>query len=242
MMALFPTTEWINVAEAGGKDRSRAQLALAELCRSYWYPIYSFIRSRGHSSDQAAELTQEYFLRLLEGRLLRVADRAKGRFRTLLRTDCTFFLADQADRLRSHKRGKGVLPLPLDDAEQRYRMEASKMLDPGVLFDRDWALDLLQRAVDRLARDETAAGRAAVFDRLKGVLTDATRTAPYAAIAVDLGINESAVQAAVIRLRRRYRTVLRAEVAATLAPGDDGRVDEEEIDEEIRGLFAALAR
>jgi RNA polymerase sigma-70 factor (ECF subfamily) len=240
-MALFPTTQWGSVAVAVGPDSPEARDALAGLCRSYWYPIYVLIRSRGYDADEAADLTQDYFLRLLGGRLLRAADRSKGRFRALLRTDCAFFLADHHDRLRAHKRGPGVLPSP-EAADRRYRQESSERLDPDAQFDRAWALELLGRAVDRLARSEDAAGRATAFERLRGVLTDATRTAPYAAIAAELGTTEGAVQAAAVRLRHRYRAALRAEVAATLTPGDDGRVGEDAIDDEIRALFAALAR
>ncbi len=241
-MAVFPTTQWASVSDASDPASPGAPEAQATLCRAYWYPIYSFIRSRGYPADDAADLTQEYFLRLLGGRLLRAADRAKGRFRSLLRTDCVFFLADQRDRRQAKKRkAPGVLRFDVKDADRRYRLEPSGRLDPEALFDRAWALDLLGRAVDRLARGEAQAGRGLLFERLRPVLTDASLAAPYAEIAAELGTTEAAVQAAVVRLRRRYRAALREEVAATLDPGDGGRVDEAEIDDEIRDLFTALA-
>jgi DNA-directed RNA polymerase specialized sigma24 family protein len=238
-MAIFPTTQWSCIAEASDPDSPGAHAALAELCRSYWYPIYSLIRSRGHPPDEAADLTQDYFGRLLGGGLLRTADRRKGRFRSLLRTDCGYFLADQRDRRRARKRGGGRERLPLDiaDAERRYRLEPSDRLGPEPLFDRAWALDLLGRALDRLAREEATAGRGTTFERLRVVLTDGPRVVPYAAIAERLGTTEGAVEAAVRRLRGRYRVALRAEVAATL---DDP--SEAQVDDEIRDLFVALGR
>ena len=162
-MLPFPTTEWGRIAEAGDPDAPGARDALTSICQAYWYPIYSFVRSRGHGPDEAADLTQDYFGRLLEGRLLVVADRAKGRFRNLLRTDCGYFLADLRDRVRARKRGgdRARLSLDADDAEGRYRLEPYDRLDAGRLFDRTWTLSLLARAMDRLAGEESrpAGGR-----------------------------------------------------------------------------------
>ncbi len=238
-MARFPTTRWGSVAEAADPARPGAGDALAEICRRYWYPVYSFIRSRGHSADEAADLTQDYFARLLEGRLLAEADSRKGRFRTLLRTDCGYFLSDQRDRRRAHKRGGSAEPLPLDveDAERRYRLDPPGGRDPASLFDRAWALEMLGRALDRLGREEAEAGRAAAFERLRAVLTDGPRAVPYAALAEGLGTTVSAIQSAVQRLRRRYRLALRAEVAATL-----GGPSEADVDDEILALFEILGR
>jgi DNA-directed RNA polymerase specialized sigma24 family protein len=235
----FPTTQWGCVAEAGAPDSPGARDALSNLCQCYWYPIYSFVRSRGYPPDEAADLTQEYFGRLLEGRLLGAADRRKGRFRNLLRTDCGYFLADQRDRRRARKRGgdrdRLSLDADIDDAERRYRLEPCDRLDPERLFDRAWALDLLGRALDRLAAAESGAGRGAAFERLRVVLTDGPRVVPYATLAADLGTTEGAVEIAVRRLRGRYRAALRTEVAATL-----GDPSEAEVDDEIRDLFVAL--
>ncbi|HEX8204111.1 MAG TPA: hypothetical protein VF590_26780 [Isosphaeraceae bacterium] len=238
-MMPFPTTEWGCVAEAGDPDSPGARDALAVLCQGYWYPIYSFVRSRGYPPYEAADLTQEYFGRLLEGRLLGAADRRKGRFRNLLRTDCGYFLADQRDRRRARKRGgdRPWLSLDAEEAERRFGLELCDRIAPERLFDRAWALDLLGRALDRVAEAESAAGRGAAFERLRVVLTDGPRVVPYARLAADLGTTAEAVEIAVRRLRGRYRAALRAEVAATL-----GDPSEAEVDDEIRDLFVALGR
>ncbi len=221
----------------GSSPRSHA--ALAELCRAYWYPVYTLIRSRGCSADETADLTQDFFERLIEGRLLRVAELSKGRFRDLLRRDCGFFLADCRDRSRAPKRGGAVDQLSLDiaNAELRYGVEPCDRLDPERRFDRAWALDVLTRALDRLERQEDAAGRGANFSRLKPFLTDSERATPYATLARQIGTTVGAVKAAVGRLRARYRVAPRAEVAATLDDPSDASVDEE-----IRELFIALGQ
>jgi DNA-directed RNA polymerase specialized sigma24 family protein len=212
--------------------------ALAELCRVYWYPIYAMIRRRGHSPDDSGDLTQDFFTRLLDGRLIRAADRDRGRFRTFLRTDCGYFLSDQADRKRSIKHGGGARFVPIDgEAERRFSQELSDSSDPEVLFDRAWAVALLERAFDRLGRQEAEAGRGESFERLKTTLTDGSQSRPYAEIAADMATTVTAIQAAIVRLRRRYRAALRAEVASTL-----GTPTEPEIDDEIRSLWTVLSR
>jgi len=238
-MARFPTTQWNCVTEAGDPASSGADAAPAEICRCYWYPIYSFIRSRGHSAEETADLTQDYFVRLLEGRLLAAADSLKGRFRRLLRVDCEYFLADRRDRRLAGKRGGSRVHFSLDvkDAENRYRLEPSGGLDPASLFDRAWVLELLVRALDRLGREEVQAGRGEVFERLKPILTEGSRALPYALLAEELGTTSIAVQSAVQRLRRWYREALRAEVASTI-----GDVSEAEVDDEIHSLFEVLDR
>jgi RNA polymerase sigma-70 factor (ECF subfamily) len=236
-MAIFPTTSWPCVAEAANRESPGACAALAEICSGYWFPVYSFIRSRGHSADEAADLTQEYFARLLQSRLLAAADSRRGRFRTLLRADCDNFLSDQRDRRLAAKRGGARVQFSLDihDADRRYRLEPSDGLDPAALFDRAWVLEILVRALDRVGRQEARAGRGAAFERLKPVLTEDRRTVPYSVLAAELGTTPIAIQSAVQRLRRSYRQALRDEVATTL---DDP--NEAEVDDEIRSLFAAL--
>lgn len=236
-MAQFPTTHWGCVATAADPALPGADAAVAEICRIYWYPIYSFIRARGHSAEAAADLTQDYFVRLLEGRLLSAADRRKGRFRSLLRTDCGFFLADQNDRRQTRKRGggRGELSLDADAADQRFRLGPSDEVDPAVLFDRAWALDVLKRALDQLARSEAEAGRGEAFVHLREILSGEQPAVSYRILAGRLGITESAVDGALRRVRARFRAALRATVAATL---DDPT--EAEVDEEIRDLFKAL--
>lgn len=238
-MAPFPTTQWGFIAEAGDPDSSGVGLALAELCRTYWYPIYSFIRSRGHGPDEAADLTQEYFRHLLEGRLFASADRTKGRFRSLLRTDCDHFLGDRRDYQRALKRGgdRERVSLDIGDVERRYHLEPADALTPERLFDRTWAIQLLAEALARLEREEARAGRGAQFERLRPMLTDGRAGTSYAELAEELGTTAAALQSAAQRLRHRYREVLRAEVAATL-----GDPDPDSVDDEIRSLFVILGR
>lgn len=235
----FPTTHWSRVARAGDPAAPEARAALAELCAAYWYPIYALIRRGGRGPDEARDLTQDYFARLLERGTLAAADQGKGRFRAFLRTDCGFFLSHEHERGRAFKRGGGrdVVSIDARDAEGRYLREPVDETTPESLFDRAWALSLLDSVLDRLAREYADTGRAAQFEALQGVLGGAPQGDRYAALAARLGMSERAVQQAVRRLRKRYRALLREAIAATL---DDP--DEAAIDDEIRGLFAALGR
>jgi RNA polymerase sigma-70 factor (ECF subfamily) len=238
-MASFPTTQWCRIAEASNADSPAGAAARAELCRQYWYPIYSFIRSRGHSPDEASDLTQDYFCRLLEGGLLAAADQSKGRFRSLLRVDCGYFLADRRDHERAQKRGgdHNHLSLDIHDAERRYTLEPTDHLCPDRLFDRNWALELLDRALRSVALEEAASGRGATFETLRPALTDQPRNMPSGALAERTGTTVAAVRSALQRLRFRYRQALRAEVAATLADPSEA-----EVDDEIRALFLVFSR
>jgi RNA polymerase sigma-70 factor (ECF subfamily) len=233
----FPTTRWSRVLAAGGRSTADAGAALAELCAGYWYPVYALIRRNGYDPDAAADLTQDYFARLLEKGTLAAVDPARGHFRAFLRTDCGFFLADVRDREGRLKRGGGVSPVSIDarDAEGRYLVEPAGGLTPERLFDRAWALALLEHALARLAAEYAAAGRAALFAHLEPTLTPGPHAEPYAAIARQLGMTEAAVQQAAFRLRKRYRALLREEVAATLH-----EPDAEEVEGEVRDLFTAL--
>jgi RNA polymerase sigma-70 factor (ECF subfamily) len=233
----FPTTNWSRIVRAGDPAASEAQAALTELCRDYWYPLYALIRRRGLPPEEAADLTQDYFARLLESGLLAAADRRKGRFRAFLRTDCGFFLADRRDRDRALKRGGGSVPITIDarDAEGRYRFEPADDLTPERLFDRAWALTLLDRVLQRLATEYADSGRGALFEGLQGTLAGGSQSVPHAALAARLGTTLAAVQQAASRLRKRYREVLRAEIAATLEDPSDAAVADE-----VRDLFAAL--
>lgn len=235
--APFPTTRWSRVVAAGNPAEPGARQALEGLCRAYWYPLYALIRRKGHEPDRAADLTQEYFARLLGTGLLSRADRGKGRFRAFLRADCGFSLAHQAERDRARRRGGGVAPLSIDarDVEGRYLREpADDGLTPDRLFDRAWAVSLLDGVLDQLAREHAAAGQSERFEALRPTLGGG-RATPHAALAARLGTTEAAVEAAARRLRARYRAVLREQIAATL---DDPT--EAAIDAEIRDLFAAL--
>ncbi len=236
--APFPTTRWSRVAAAGDPAAPDSPAALAGLCAAYWYPIYALIRRRGHPAEAARDLTQDYFARLLEKGTLGAADPSRGRFRAFLRTDCGFFLADQRDRRAAIKRSGGRATISFDalDAEARYRAEPADATTPERLFDRAWALTLLEGVLDALAAEHAEAGRGAWFERLRPVLTGGPEALPYAGIAAELGTTEAAVQQAVHRLRRRYRDALDARIAATLdAP------DEAAIADEIHALFTALA-
>ena len=235
--AEFPTTQWSLVARAGGIPSSQTREAMDRLCRAYWFPVYAFIRRRGSDPELALDLTQSYFLRLLGNDLLIAANPSKGRFRAFLKTDCTYFLADERDRAQARKRGGGRTMIPIEalDAETRYLREPADEMTPERLFDRAWALSLLDHVLGLLAAEYADSGRARLFDRLKVVLTVGPRGASYAKLAEDLGTTEGAVQAAVQRLRRRYRTILRERIAATLDEPTDAQVEDE-----IRALFTAL--
>jgi RNA polymerase sigma factor (sigma-70 family) len=234
----FPTTHWSRVAHAVDPAAPEARAALAELCGAYWYPIYAFIRRRGHDPDEALDLTQDYFARLLEQGVLASADHHKGRFRAFLRTDCGFFLAHQDERGRALKRGGGRADLPIDarDAEGRYLREPVDSTTPEHLFDRTWALNLLDEVLRQLASEYADTGRATQFEILQGAIGKQARQIPYADLADRMGTSEGAVQQAVQRLRKRYKTILRERIAATL---DDP--DEAAINGEIRDLFTSLA-
>ena len=229
----FPTTRWSLVLGARDRDRLEARAALAELCRAYWYPIYAFIRRKGRDLNDAEDLTQAYFARLLEKGVIAAADQGKGRFRTFLRTDCQHFLIDE--HRRRSARGGTARPISIDvrDAEGRYRVEPADDMTPDRLFDRAWAMTVLDRVLERLAAEFAAKGRAEVFDRLKIVLTQGKGAVPAATVATQLGMTENAVNVAIHRLRKRYRQLLEEQIAETL---DDAA----QMDDEIRSLFAAL--
>ena len=231
--AHFPTTHWSRVIAAGDRAAPEARAALAELCEAYWYPIYALIRRRGHPPDEACDLAQDYFTRLLEKGVIAAADRSKGRFRAFLRTDCQHFLIDHHRRQRVRARVLKPVSIDADDAENRYRFEPADDSTPDRLFDRTWATTLLDRVLGLLAQEYAPEGRADVFDRLKVVLSQGKGAVPAAELAAQLGTTEGAVHTAVHRLKKRYRAILQREIAATLD-------DPSEVDEEIRWLFEAI--
>jgi RNA polymerase sigma factor (sigma-70 family) len=231
----FPTTRWSRVVLAGDPDAPLARESLAELCSAYWYPLYAYIRRRGHGPEHAADLTQDFFARLLEKGLLSEADPMRGRFRAFLRTVCLHFLANRRDHERAKKRGSGRAALPIDsgDAEGRYSRELADGLTPERIFERSWALTLLGRVLDQLGREYDEAGKGATFEALRGMLDGTSDEASYAAVAGRMGTTEGAARVAAHRLRRRYGALLRREIASTLA-------DPAEVEDEIRQLFSAL--
>jgi RNA polymerase sigma-70 factor (ECF subfamily) len=229
----FPTTHWSWVMAAADRATPEARAALAALCEAYWFPIYALIRHRGHPSDQAADLVQDYFTRLLERPVIAAADRSKGRFRSFLRTDCQHFLLDQRRKWRVRANILNPVSIDAQDAEKRYRFEPADRLTPDRLFDRTWALTLLDRVLDLLGQEYAEKGQAEVFNDLKPALSQGRRAVRTAEVAARHGTTEAAVHTAVHRLKRRYRAILQREIAATLA-------DPSEVDEEIRWLFEVI--
>jgi len=230
----FPTTRWSLVLGAGDGSGAEARVALAELCRSYWYPIYAFIRRTGHDSNDAEDLTQSYFARLLEKGVIAAADQRKGRFRAFLRTDCQHFLIDQ-HRRRRRERAVKRFSIDTSNGEGRYKYEPADVDTPDLLFDHTWAVTLLGRVLDFLGDEYAQTGRSHVFEHLKVVLIEGKGSVPAATLATRLGLSENAVNVAVHRLRKRYRTLLAEQVAATLD-------DPAEIEDEIRSLFDAVRK
>jgi RNA polymerase sigma-70 factor (ECF subfamily) len=232
----FAATRWTLVLSAArASETPRAAAALAELCAIYWYPLYAYVRRRNFDVHEAEDLTQEFFARLLEKNYLADVDRRKGKFRAFLLAALKHFLANQWRRTHAQKRGgtRIILSLDANTAESRYRLEPSHDLTPERLFERQWALTVLDRVLAGLQADWTAHGKEALFDRLKPFLTAQQHSAGYAQVAAELGMTEGAVKTAVHRLRRRYRELLRAEIAQTVA-------GPEEIDDEIRYLLSCL--
>ena len=231
----FPTTHWSRVITVASRDAAEAREALSSLCQAYWYPIYAYIRHRGYAPEQARDLTQDYFAYVLERDLFAKADPARGRFRAFLRRVCVRQLAARREQENAAKRGGGRSLVSIDplDAERRYTLEPAHELTPERIFDRTWALTLLDRVVKRLRSEYDDAGRSARFDELITLLTRDPATGTYSEIAERLGTTEGNVRVAVHRLRRRYGLLLREEIAATVG-------DAAEVEDEIQTLFAAL--
>jgi len=231
----FAPTRWTIVLAAGRNDTARAQAALAELCQTYWYPLYAFIRQRGHAPHDAQDLTQEFFARLLEKHALADLTRERGKFRSFLLTAVKHFLVDEWRKAQSEKRGGGrVISLDATDAEHRFAREPVDAVTPEKLFEQNWALALLDTVYRRLQLEYAQAGKSALFATLKFCLTGARNAAPYAELAGQLGTTESNVKTLVRRLRQRYRELLRDEVAQSVADGN-------EVEEELNCLFRAIA-
>jgi RNA polymerase sigma factor (sigma-70 family) len=234
-MSGFPTTAWTVVSRARSGVDSEAREALAFLCAAYWLPLYSFARRLGHASEDALDLTQGYFALLIEKDYLADVRLREGRFRTFLLTSFRHFLSKERDRARALKRGGGRVLLSIDaqEAEGRHADEPLETLDPEALFERRWALTILERAMARLRHEFAATGRAVEFEQLEEYLTGTEPRAPYQSAAERLGTTEGAIKKMVHRLRRRYGLLLREEIAATVA-------GPEEIDAELRHLLATI--
>ncbi|MCH8218637.1 MAG: sigma-70 family RNA polymerase sigma factor [Planctomycetes bacterium] len=232
----FATTHW-SVVLAAGKSSPSAHQAMETLCRTYWFPLYAYLRRKGKSAHQAEDLVQAFFARLLEKRDFNSADPHKGKFRSYLLAGLNHFVANQYARDHAQKRCPTQTPISLGalNAENRYELEPSSQLSPEKLFEKQWALTLLDRTLRRLQDEHARADKNQLFDQLKLTLTAAKDAVPYRQIAEKLDMTEGAIKTAVHRLRKRCRQLLREEIAHTVA-------DESQIDEEIRDLFNALGQ
>jgi DNA-directed RNA polymerase specialized sigma24 family protein len=232
---VFATTHWTVVLAAGCRSTPQGDVALEELCRTYWYPLYAYVRRQGHAREDAEDLTQAFFARFLRKNYLEGLSSERGRFRAFLLASLKHFLANEWDRAGRQKRGGHTAPLSLDwqDAETRYHLDPSDQLSPDKIYDRAWALALLERVVIRLREECVAEGKGRLFDEARVLLTAGKGAIPYARVAGALGLDEGAARVAVHRLRRRYRELLRQEIAQTLA-------DPAQVEDELQSLRDAL--
>jgi RNA polymerase sigma factor (sigma-70 family) len=232
---IFATTHWTVVLAAGQRSTPQSDHALEELCRTYWFPLYAYVRRHGHTKEDAEDLTQEFFARFLGKNYLAGLSAERGRFRAFLLAALKHFLANEWDKSRRQKRGGGVTPLSLDwqTADTQFQIAATAEPSPDRAFDREWAVTLLAQVIERLRAECEADGRAKQFAGLKIFLTAGKGELSHADAAQKLGLEETSVRVAVHRLRKRYRQLLRDEIARTLADAAD-------VDEEMRALFGAF--
>jgi RNA polymerase sigma factor (sigma-70 family) len=234
--ATFSTTNWSVVVTAGQDNLAGATVAMEQLCRRYWYPIYAFVRRRGSDRHEAEDLTQGFFAHLLEMETLKKADQRKGKFRTFLLSSLTKFLSNERDKRQAVKRGGGRQILSLDEAaaEQLYSLEPVEPGSPEKLFDQRWAATLVDGVLARLREEYRARGKAQLLAQLEPGLTQEALPGRYAEWATVLQLNEGAVRVALHRLRRRFGELLREEITQTVA-------NPAEVDEEIRHLFTSIS-
>jgi len=234
--ARFPTTHWSIIIAAGSPESPRYREALETLCREYWFPLYAFLRRRGYGPDDAQDHTQGFFAHMLEKQDLCRADPNRGRFRSFLLAMLKHFAADAREQAQAQKRGGGkrVISLDVAEAEARYAAEPAHQLSPEKLFERSWALTVLGRTMTRLRQDMAAGDKSVLFEHLKAHLGGRTNAVPYRELAARLNMSEGAIKVAMHRLRKRYRELLREEVAQTVSAPD-------QVEDEIRALFTALA-
>jgi RNA polymerase sigma factor (sigma-70 family) len=228
----FPPTQWSMIVAAAGTRSGPGREALEQLCKAYWYPLYAYVRRRGYKAHDAQDLTQDYFEKLLEKHYLEQADRDRGKFRTFLLTSLKNFLANEWDRANRLKRGGQYQFVSWDHeiAEDRYCRETASNLSPDVLYDKAWSYALLETVMNRLRCEYEAAGKGQIHEELKVYLTGDSQTPSYAEAGERLGLGQSAMKMAVLRLRKRYGQLLRDEIAQTVATP-------EEVDEEMRHLL-----
>jgi RNA polymerase sigma-70 factor (ECF subfamily) len=232
----FTTTHWSVVLMAGQSATPQAQAALEKLCRTYWYPLYAFVRRQGHSPHDAQDLTQEFFARLLEKDYLNGLDPSKGKFRTFLLVAMKHFLANEWRRGQAQKRGAGAKHLSLDEtsAEGQYLQIAAPELPPERVFEQQWGFTLLAQVIARLREEFISDGKGPVFEELKIFLTGEKHTGVYAPLAARLKTTEAALKMTVSRMRQRYGELAREEIANTVPRPED-------VEEELRALLAAVS-
>jgi DNA-directed RNA polymerase specialized sigma24 family protein len=232
----FTTTHWSVVLASAQRDSPQAAVALEQLCRTYWYPLYAYVRRRGHSAHDAEDLLQTFLARFIEKNFLVDVDRAKGRFRSFLLASLKHFLADEWDRVNAQKRGGQAqfLSLEREAAEGRYWEEPASEVTPETLYEQRWACVLLERVMQRLAEDFAAAGKGELFEALKAFLVGESHSETYADLAAKFGVSEAALKMKVQRMRHRYQRLLREEIAHTVA-------NPEAVEDEIRYLFRVLS-
>jgi RNA polymerase sigma factor (sigma-70 family) len=233
---IFASTHWIVVLAAGRQHSPQAARALEDLCHTYWYPLYAYVRRRGHTKEDAEDLTQAFFVRLLEKNSFASLDSERGKFRAFLLASLKHFLANERDKAQAQKRGGGAANLSLDwqTADTKFQVADTQEPSPDKAFDREWALALLAKVIGRLQGECAADGKANLFEHLKRFLTAGQTESAQREVARSLGMEEGAVRVAVHRLRKHYRQLLRDEIANTLA-------DPALVDEEIRALFGAFS-
>jgi RNA polymerase sigma factor (sigma-70 family) len=233
---IFATTHWTVVLAAGRRHTPQSDGALEELCRTYWFPLYAYVRRRGHTKEDAEDFVQEFFARFLEKNYLAGLSAERGRFRAFLLAALKHFLANEWDKSQAQKRGGGAAHLSLDwqTADTKFQVAATNEPSPDKAFDREWALALLAKVIERLQQECAADGKAKLFEQLKIFLTAGKGALSHTDAAKKLGMDKTAVRVAVHRLRKRYRQLLRDEISQTLA-------DESQVDEEMRALFGAFA-
>ncbi len=233
---VFATTSWTVVLNAQREGAPGNQVALDQLCRNYWYPLYAYVRRRGHSHEDAQDLIQGFFAHLLDRKSLLKVSREKGKFRSFLLASLNYFLSDARDYDRAQKRGGGreFISLDTEDADRRYRLEPADLRSPEKLFERRWALAVIEQVFKGLEREYATAGKAALYRELKPFLMGDKSHGTYTDTAAKLGSGEGAVKMAVFRLRQRYRELFREVIAQTLD-------DPSETDEEFSYLLSVIS-
>jgi len=234
---IFATTHWTVVLAAGKHSTPQSNGALEQLCRTYWFPLYAYVRRRGHTKEDAEDLTQAFFARFLAKNYLAGLSAERGRFRAFLLASLKHFLNNEWKKSQRLKRGGGEAPLSLDwqTADTKFQVAATAEPSPDKVFDREWALALLAKVIGRLQTECEVDGKAKLFEQLKIFLTAGKDELAQSKAAKSLGMEEGAVRVAIHRLRKRYRELLRDEIEQTLADAAD-------VDEEMRALFGAFSR